>query len=942
MNKRYNEENESNKISFSDLIEPVQAIKAIFVNQKDKIVMEKRFSLRKLSIGLCSVALGYVLLNSNNNIVHADEIANSNTTNSSTQKTNSDTAKNVNSNPSVDTSKQNTATDANNTAQTANQTKTADTANSAPAVSGQADSQQNSTQTSQNTIQTNNSSTVDPVKTPKTDLDTEKDPSQINPDHFADGTHYTPAGWTRGNDQYTAKESHMTITSFDQNNEDTRTELTNRDIDFKLDFTIDRTQLKKGRGFLIATVQDILGDKQDITKGSYDYMNLTVGFNARRLVQGGNDIIIDNRKVGFIESYNRDNGESDLYFNSTVDASDMVTDIKAKFTTTNQPLSLSWANTSSVNRDFGVFTKDGFKFPMTQYIITPDQVYQNHLDFEDVHSYDTPEGAMYDSYYMDPIQGTYGKRGIYYSDQPIEYVIKLQDTDESAVITGSTIVRKEYHMFNKDNRLTDEIFNLETNLGSPNQESDNLTARDLMKLTKMDSSSYSKQKDGSYLVCVRYDPSKHVLSKDELQKAAEGSYVANIGEPNTRDEVAKNTVNYYTTNPKTVNTYNIFTYLIGDQNKPSNVFITDVTPNKAPSKTASSSHTVNGIAADAEFYRTASVQYIDDVTGKTVSFDTIMGKKNTSQDFTINIPQGFLLNDNNSDSGNYIWNKNKTGFTYNFKEDQTLNTPVEIHLKHDFSYTTKYNPARRTITIHMPDGSIKTIIQTVGYKYTVTTDLATNVSTDSTPVFDQETSNVTVNGQIDNTLPAFELKNGKYYFAAIVLPTIPGYKRTIIKASGTTGFAVLFQLIPKASDISPDNGLSELSDNKRVQILTQAQQNFARDETLFADQLNQLNQKQIADLDQVQVMTVTLPKFDHHPFKMIKFDAKQKSFSFIDLKNTRYTFNVKIKASNKIELTIINKDKSKHKFTFDSVRALNHALTDFVKGKKIKSSNALR
>lgn len=89
-------------------------------------------------------------------------------------------------------------------------------------------------------------------------------------------------------------------------------------------------------------------------------------------------------------------------------------------------------------------------------------------------------------------------------------------------------------------------------------------------------------------------------------------------------------------------------------------------------------------------------------------------------------------------------------------------------------------------------------------------------------------------------------------------------------------------------------------------------------------------------------MTVTLPKFDHHQFKMIKFNAKQKSFSFIDLKNTRYTFNVKIKANNKIELTIINKDKSKHKFTFDSVKALNHALADIINGKEIKSSKLVK
>ena len=88
---------------------------------------------------------------------------------------------------------------------------------------------------------------------------------------------------------------------------------------------------------------------------------------------------------------------------------------------------------------------------------------------------------------------------------------------------------------------------------------------------------------------------------------------------------------------------------------------------------------------------------------------------------------------------------------------------------------------KRTITITFPNGNAETIVQTVGFKRTGVLNLTTNKATYTDWVFDADTSNVTVDGQVSTQYQAYVLKDGVVNYAPIKLPHINGYKAHLVR-----------------------------------------------------------------------------------------------------------------------------------------------------------------
>ena len=147
---------------------------------------------------------------------------------------------------------------------------------------------------------------------------------------------------------------------------------------------------------------------------------------------------------------------------------------------------------------------------------------------------------------------------------------------------------------------------------------------------------------------------------------------------------------------------------------------------------------------------------------------SLTGKYGDTIDLSnVKLPANFVIDDTSSDTfGN--------------------TTDVYINLKHQHAKSTAQAPATRTIVVHMPDGTTKTYVQTIGFVNNLDKDLVTNKTTNIYTV-DASKSNVTVNGTVDSSIGAYrktgndDANGTNYKFASFVLPKIPGYKAHLVR-----------------------------------------------------------------------------------------------------------------------------------------------------------------
>ena len=663
---------------------------------------------------------------------------------------------------------------------------------------------------------------------PQQDISKVTDPSKIDASHFADGTRWTPAGWTRADkNTKVAKSSKLDIEWNNGSATDKPTAWVNQSNikpRFKdITFTIDKDDLRQGNNILIGTIQSMPtnGDKQfaDYIKSpalsvySSNAMDAQIQFN--------------NQNIGYLYVKQNDASEIDIYLGVNKTFSNLAIDPSFKFNV------LANSNYS----DFLSY-KNHLKYPLDYSLVSNSNIldYQINANTHLVNENSNPNFSS-DWIYNDPTWQFAGKGFTRVSNQfnpsnsqtGFVYKIITLQGDKPNLTKSGVNINYDINLVNANGKQTDANVNIGYKHISFKKATDNLTSADLWNATQDGSAMFSNQPDGSLLVCIK--PGFLPIDKNKIKNATSTSYLANIQDPEHAQQIIDNTVNMTKSWSYMIANFGL---AIPTANQTHQVI--DVTPsnvgevNIGTSTIGSNTHGGHS-DTDIETYKHVKISYVDDDdNSKSVSSDSMTGRQNKASTYTVNIPKGYYLDDNNTSTG-YTWNADHTDISYTFNKDQAKNdaNPIEIHLKHKHTAVTDSSQlqttGKRTITITLPhQDKPMIIVQTVGYKRTGTYDEVVEASkgldeaekegnyTDW--VFDADTSNVTVDGQPSTQYQAYILKDGVVNYAPIKLPHINGYKAKLIQDKANPAmFMVSFVALPQQNNQSTSNEPQRPSDN---------------------------------------------------------------------------------------------------------------------------------
>lgn len=337
-----------------------------------------------------------------------------------------------------------------------------------------------------------------------------------------------------------------------------------------------------------------------------------------------------------------------------------------------------------------------------------------------------------------------------------------------------------YKYINADGKLMNDARSISWGIPTTTAK-EGISATDLLKETPTNSSMISKQSDGNYLISYNIDPQTFIKSISSFQNfknsiipriKVSATYNFNSKTDAERQKVIDNTVNYYWNGMNGHGLdYYITPYLKTDLNAHSNIEATDLTPDSSTSGQkiriwlgGAESQTGSGI----ELGYSNTYRFVDDdALGQNIGSPVVYsGKKGDTGKIVMTIPDKYEL---------ALGQEIPATYTITDK-DQT----IDIHLKHQHAKSTVQAPATRTIVVHMPDGSTKTYVQTIGFVNNFDKDLVTNKTTNIYTV-DASKSNVTVDGQPSTQYQAYVLKDGVVNYAPIKLPHINGYKAHLVR-----------------------------------------------------------------------------------------------------------------------------------------------------------------
>ena len=735
---------------------------------------KQRFSLRKLSVGLTSVLIGIAFfeVGPKSSTVKADTITDNQSTQVVQTKANADM---LNSKTSLTIDKLDTQIDAkvvtpantrvdtqavaqtgvnsasSNATPVANHDKQIGTQN-AVKVSQQVEPQANAafqdTQTAKQDAETmpttlflnnptpafsSNQLNENKVQSQVDDISKISDPSQISANHFAQGTRWTPAGWTRTPiGTKVAKSSKLTMGQASNIN---ATDL-NPVYVTNLNFTLDKNDIKKGNQILVGTIQQLpTTEKQNVTTyedqprlstDSLDNMDIPETYK--------------NQNLGHVVAKNLDNGEIDFWFEVASDIPDLATDpsftntMNGRFFTTNRHVTYS-----------GFYgAKNNLQYPLHYSVINNSQITNYTISRPIFLPVDT--NLKYNDNYFDTTWNQISYRYIDVSNQLIKepnhslgggYVYKI--TTIAGQKPVSTKLWGTYsacaYIVGADGQPVNALTDLYLSWLHSNVKADNLTATDLWNQTKDEQLTVSAQNDGSVLVCFK--PAKRFSNdvKSELISYTSNGAYANTGDPEHYQQIIDKT-------SKIVNASdNEFLLRLETPSTGSAYSITDLTPSGV-NYTNIGTQLMTNTASDTsgvklEQYKNVLVKYLDDDKNETqVSLDSLIGRQNKESTYTVNVPKGYYVNANNHDDG-YKWSVDKKTISYTFDPDETKNQnhPIVIHLSHvkqtvngDTSTQDTQLTTTHTRTIHFvySDGSKASddVAQAVVFTRTATRDMA--------------------------------------------------------------------------------------------------------------------------------------------------------------------------------------------------------------------------
>ena len=595
------------------------------------------------------------------------------------------------------------------------------------------------------------------------DLDSVTDPSKLSESDFAPGTKWTPAGWTRSNPQYVAKSSKLELINYDDSNKSlsntSSLEATSAErIGANLSGVINKSDIKRGNKILVSTVQlntSMLGNQVDKNIDLYTVNKET--YNKVYDQQGN--------YIGYISLEQQDHSEVDIYLNIDTDknyATDPAFNNNMQFF-----IELN------VNTDWTLLK--GKKADDSHvYLITSNNIYKqnyiwsNHLRRDFISSGFQPGLIEWNTILagvptIDESTLTSNNSKF----QNINRVFVLSGINLPTKITGFSS-RPEFTLKGSDGHFYDDIVwsfpGRDHNIPFK-QLANNLSVEDLQNETPENSATYSIQNNGSILMSYKLNTDALKYPKEVIANDIKKKYLYNIQDKDP-DKVLSNTLNYYfnSTNPGVPMLTDIgFSGTGFDNKKPKIWKMDDVTPNITNRfSSAQGSLAPDNTSFNAELYRTTMVYYIDSKDNHTVSANSIIGTKNNATNYTVSIPNKYVLDTKsgkNIDGKQYKWSADKESIAYTFNEDQKLNdaNPINIYVTHG-THNTNDNSGKSTRTIQytgLPDNlKPKDDVQTVLFKRSGVTDDVTGKT----------------------TYGDWQPQAGNGHYTAVTSPTFAGYK----------------------------------------------------------------------------------------------------------------------------------------------------------------------
>ena len=552
------------------------------------------------------------------------------------------------------------------------------------------------------------------------DLATTTDPSKLSKDDFAEGTHWTVAGWTSASpNAKVAKSSSFTYDDPSAENLDLSSDFRTLQNGATIKATIDKNDIVKGNKILLASVNTTKGNRQqdqNIILKDANYINTTE-----------NQINFDNQVIGYISGETRNNFEADYYLNvtNTLDlASDPEIDFKLNSIVTQFSVAeITDTPIGNAGVDFDNAAKD---VGSTYYLVTNSQVIPIAITASTISGYSVPDNTnRVENVCVDAVVSNYQYYGgvVYGSvsdNQNLQGVQKISAINHKLDPDSQTwvVVRTRYYtIYNNQIYWTtgapaNNPYNYNQFASSKIKTvklANNLSSADVLAQTEPDTVTSSYQNDGSYIVAYNITPTTlSAGGKTYVENVVPHETVINNQLRDQKQNAVNQTLDYYQQRNWVPTQADILIVLNTKGPKTQNDVetVTDLTPNSSvPVRT--NNYIVNGATFDGELYKHAGVEYVDDVNGAVISKDLITGRKNADTNYLVTVPNGYVLASNNADGKNYRWDASKKNVIYTFAEDQKQNdsNPIVVHLTHGRKDLVDSNVIAETIHYNYADGS---------------------------------------------------------------------------------------------------------------------------------------------------------------------------------------------------------------------------------------------
>lgn len=277
----------------------------------------------------------------------------------------------------------------------------------------------------------------------------------------------------------------------------------------------------------------------------------------------------------------------------------------------------------------------------------------------------------------------------------LKRVVQISGSNLSENIADYDPVRADcqINVIDANGKLTNDTIGVATNFDSIKkvQLADNLTPQEIYQQTSSGTYGFSKQADGSWLVCWNISPANYQMI-DLENNIRNSSVYANIIDPQNADKIVKNTVDFYTGALKNT-PLNITSGVFLPANYQTDFTIKDLTPGDDRHNQDTGFIGEATTNADGSIARYVNVQTIDDDNNQLIigKPQVIRGKAGDIVDIKYAVPVNYELVPNQSIPSDYAL--------------KDTNNPIVIHLRHKRQNAVDSKVVAETIHYVYEDGS---------------------------------------------------------------------------------------------------------------------------------------------------------------------------------------------------------------------------------------------